>query len=308
MWLPNAFVATENGRRIAARPFRGAVDVPRRPPPGTIRILCLGGSVTEGWPLTPDVAYPRRLQEALAARVREPARIEVLNGGYAGSNSSLGLFFFESIARAYAPDVVTVHYGVNDFAPSLSFGQFVSDRRYVEMHRRAEASPALRAARRIAGRCRLHEAIRRGLFSLGRRLSRAQETGGIRRGIFPSRVPPADTERNLRGFLEAGQADGFETVFVFEATVDTDYQSIRDSFFGPYWDVFRKVARGSRAVLLTPDRVLDRQSEPRRTFFLDGCHMTPEGLRLFAGRMADELIRDGVVERAAARARARDAR
>ncbi len=87
-------------------------------PAGTTRTLCLGDSYTWGWGLDADVAYPRRLEDLLAAR---GLRAEVINTGVPGYNTVQCLLYLRERGFAYEPDVVVYQASVNDFnanAPS----------------------------------------------------------------------------------------------------------------------------------------------------------------------------------------------
>jgi len=79
---------------------------PRGKPPGTVRVLLLGGNVPEGFGVPQDLTLARLLE--LYADERRGARLEVLNaatGGWALDNS---LAFFRSQGAARAPDLVVL--------------------------------------------------------------------------------------------------------------------------------------------------------------------------------------------------------
>ncbi len=74
------------------------------------RILALGDSLTAGFGVAPDQAFPVRLQARLAA-AGIPA--EVVNGGVSGDTSAGGLARLDW-ALADRPDIVLVELGAND--------------------------------------------------------------------------------------------------------------------------------------------------------------------------------------------------
>ena len=74
------------------------------------RILALGDSLTAGFGLTPQQAFPVRLQACLAAA---GIAAEVVNGGVSGDTSAGGLARLDW-ALADHPDVVLVELGAND--------------------------------------------------------------------------------------------------------------------------------------------------------------------------------------------------
>lgn len=79
-----------------------------------VRILALGDSNTFGIWLDEKEAYPNRLAELWNAEGGEP-RIEVVNLGYPSTNSSRLLANAGAILDAFAPHLVLVQVGANDF-------------------------------------------------------------------------------------------------------------------------------------------------------------------------------------------------
>lgn len=78
--------------------------------PGTVRVVCLGGSTTES-------LWPFQMQDMLneaARREDRPTRFEVLNFGKIGYTSLHDLVTFAVDAIEFAPDYVVVHSGWND--------------------------------------------------------------------------------------------------------------------------------------------------------------------------------------------------
>ncbi len=75
-----------------------------------VRILALGDSLTAGWGLPEDAAFPAQLQRALAADGRD---VQVLDGGVSGDTTADGLARLDW-ALADHPDAVLVELGAND--------------------------------------------------------------------------------------------------------------------------------------------------------------------------------------------------
>jgi acyl-CoA thioesterase I len=78
--------------------------------PAATRILALGDSLTAGFGLAPQEAFPVRLQARLAAAGVEA---QVVNGGVSGDTSAGGLARLDW-ALADHPDLVLVELGAND--------------------------------------------------------------------------------------------------------------------------------------------------------------------------------------------------
>jgi acyl-CoA thioesterase I len=74
------------------------------------RILAFGDSLTAGLGLSPEQAFPARLQARLAA---EGIDVQVLNGGVSGDTTADGVARLDW-ALADRPDIVLVELGAND--------------------------------------------------------------------------------------------------------------------------------------------------------------------------------------------------
>jgi acyl-CoA thioesterase-1 len=78
--------------------------------PGDRVIVALGDSLTAGWGVAPDEAYPALLQERLE---REGFRYRVVNAGVSGDTSAGGLARLDWTLRT-EPEIVIVALGAND--------------------------------------------------------------------------------------------------------------------------------------------------------------------------------------------------
>lgn len=97
------------GRRINSLGFRDREVDPRKKP-GTIRVICMGDSVTgQGRP-----GYSQYLHERLTNYPPTPGTWEAFNMGVYGYSSLQGLRLFQKQGRGLDPDIVTVCYGWND--------------------------------------------------------------------------------------------------------------------------------------------------------------------------------------------------
>lgn len=79
--------------------------------PDTLRIFCIGGSTTRGWPFHHGRAYP----ELLGLRLKEldGRKTEVINAGFLASDSLLDLRLVKELA-AYSPDIFLLYEGRNE--------------------------------------------------------------------------------------------------------------------------------------------------------------------------------------------------
>ena len=101
--------------------FRGReFEIPK--PPGTFRILALGGSAV--W--NPSVkgteqTWAAKLEDKLNAHVKAdglPVKFEVVNGGVPGYTSAESLLNFIFRGQQVEPDAVVVYQGYNDYKPN----------------------------------------------------------------------------------------------------------------------------------------------------------------------------------------------
>ncbi len=81
--------------------------------PGSWRVACLGDSVTLGWGIRPQQAWPQVLEELAAASGRD---LEVMNVALGGWSTRQELIAWRRIVRRYRPDQVLVGICLNDVA------------------------------------------------------------------------------------------------------------------------------------------------------------------------------------------------
>jgi len=93
----------------------------------SLRIVCIGDSVTFGLDVDDDSTYPAQLQQIVAA-ADPKANVEVINAGVPGYTSRQGLVFFYKRLLRFKPDIVVAEFGFNDayskggwFTPSDSW-------------------------------------------------------------------------------------------------------------------------------------------------------------------------------------------
>jgi len=106
-----------------ARPFPGLVSsaqglredhlVPLAKPPGEIRILFLGDSVTFGYLVANEECFVDRVERELRTRV-PGARVECINAGVPGYSLFQGMRFLMTRGLAFEPDLVVLEFGWND--------------------------------------------------------------------------------------------------------------------------------------------------------------------------------------------------
>ena len=113
--------------------------------PDTVRILALGDSLTAGFGLAPDQAFPARLEKALRAEGRE---VSVINAGVSGDTTAGGRARLDW-ALAAKPRLAIVELGANDGLRGLDPNLTHANLDAILKRLKADGVPALLAARRV---------------------------------------------------------------------------------------------------------------------------------------------------------------
>ena len=88
-------------------------EFPLEKPPGSIRILMLGDSITLGWGIEAVDSVAKQLESEFRSRFPE-RKIDVINAGVGNYNTAMEVSWFLSKGVAYEPDMVVLNYFVND--------------------------------------------------------------------------------------------------------------------------------------------------------------------------------------------------
>jgi len=107
------------------RGFRDTRDFPYAKPAGTLRVLSLGDSQTQGYEVRQEATFSAVLERYLRGR---GVRAEVLNAGVSGFSTAEELAFLENEGYRYQPDVVVLAFYGNDFVDNLKANLFALDK------------------------------------------------------------------------------------------------------------------------------------------------------------------------------------
>jgi lysophospholipase L1-like esterase len=267
--------------------FRGP-DVARRKPPGTFRIVLLGGSTTHGWGVNDDQTIDWYLRRALA-EAHPRLRVEVLNLAFDGYDSYQDWARLRSDGLAFDPDVIIVNSGIND----------VRNTRIPDL-----ADPDPRAAMWTAELSRLREEERRGGPSWWTRLQHrsyvarfpgiARDALHVSRAVAAGRTTvPNDAaldyfERNLTRIGRLAAKRGIPVLFSRPPSALTSYDARATSLLS-YWVRDAATTQHYRELLAERmERVATAlQAEHRSAryvahgidvgLFIDDAHLTPQG-------------------------------
>jgi hypothetical protein len=106
------------------RGFRDTRHFEYQKPPGTLRVLVLGDSHTQGYEARQDHTYSAFLERYLRHR---GVQAEVLNTGVSGFGTAEELLFLENEGVRYQPDYVVLGFFANDYEDNLKTGLFGFD-------------------------------------------------------------------------------------------------------------------------------------------------------------------------------------
>jgi GDSL-like Lipase/Acylhydrolase family len=123
-----------------AQGFRDARNYRTERTPGTMRVLCLGDSQTQGFEVRQSETYPKVIERRLGEL---GITAEVMNCGISGFGTAEQLAFIENAGFDYRPDVVVLGWFANDPDDNVKSGLFaVRDGVLVEAGR--EHAPAVK--------------------------------------------------------------------------------------------------------------------------------------------------------------------
>jgi len=244
-------------------------EIPRRKDADTYRILCLGDSITWGFPLHYTRAYPYLL-ERLLDRLPVPLDFEVLNAGVPGYSSLQGRRYLEELLPL-GPDCITVMFGRNDQRQLREEGGVLPDRQV----------PILPgwviALRRLLGHSRLYGFLRSVL------VERQDVTAAERAQLDPRslRVRPSEFRENIRAIVEMARERGIAVVLITTARTPPPM---------PHYNrVLREMAESEGLPLADVARAFERRGVAE--LVVDDCHPNERGHRLIAQELAVTLAR-----------------
>jgi lysophospholipase L1-like esterase len=90
-------------------------------PKGTLRVACVGDSLTLGWGVAEEETFCAQIAQALRRRAARP--VEGLNFGVGNYNTVMELAVLRTKVFAYHPDVVVIQYYINDAEPVPTYSR-----------------------------------------------------------------------------------------------------------------------------------------------------------------------------------------
>ena len=247
------------------------VDHPRKKPSRELRVAVLGDSFTEGQGAPFEDSFPQVLGRLLQAG--RPGRVTILQGGCAGSDPVYETLLLEDRLLAYDPDWILLVVNGSDPGDIALRGGF---------DRARDGMPSPRWEWLFA---RSHLA----------RLVMMRTLGFDWNGLSPAenaerapRVVPTMLEAARRIEALAGRERRFVIV-----SHPVRHELVQAAYESKYADVLRVLEREGYAVLdILPKLAKQVPPEQRAALYwpIDG-HFKPEGYRLFAEVVHDQLVR-----------------
>ncbi len=256
--------------------FRG-MSYEKKKQKDIIRIICLGGSSTWGWPLVDTTKiYPAILEGSLNAHSANK-KFEIINAGVGGYSSFQDLMYLKHALLEYEPDIVTLCIGANDSNDNTDIFVAMTDREYWEYLKTKNSKPVkpvenlLREIRSYFMHSRVYNGLDCIIFQIKNRPKR--------------RVPVADFEDNLSEVLKLAKSHNFKVLLITEAHRSPD--AIRE-----YIDVLQRVSKNNNNVFFVDTRPFLEDD----SYFIDEMHPTYEGHEVIGKVIFDKILEINLVE------------
>jgi len=260
-------------------------EVPVERGPNDFRVLCLGDSITFGWGVRYEEAYPTLLADLL--REALPGQeIHVLNASCSGYSIHQGFEMLRRRGLRYRPDVVTIWFGWNDSTVWDGMTDAEHGRLFLRKH-----LLNFSATYRV-----LSYLLRRGEHESVTEEREQRDTG------LP-RMPPADYEARLREMVELARDNeispgrGARVVLIQGCYRDQLRSARRDEGrFEPdaYQKTVAEVAKQLDVPMLSVCDALHQAGASKKDF-LDSGHLDPDGLRVVADALFALLTDRGML-------------
>jgi lysophospholipase L1-like esterase len=268
--------------------FRGP-EVSLEKPPGTLRVLCLGGSTTydtnsdgETW----EDGLRSRLEEAYPGH-----KIEVLNFGMNAASMPFHVTQFALLGVHFRPDLVIVYAGVNDLWSGLGLQGFKPD----YSHRLGHWDDSHRSVQHYLPAWAMKSVAVTGMAFMFDRV-RGIEYDLVRQ-VWHNAPLAVD---NLEGFWAFRNSmvsiDGMARAHGAKTLIVTPFWSFRDDDrTNRLATEIRKAAEEAGLPVFDANTMLPRGDV---SLVVDDVHFSAKGSRLFADMLADFIMDKGLLENA----------
>lgn len=241
----------------------------------TFRIICMGDSVTFGWPSKLEHTYPKQLEKLLSLQFPEK-NFEVLNAGVPGYTSYQGLKLLQRDLIHYQPDLIIVYFAVNDRA-----GCYKPDK-----EQRILPGWIIWLENYYLRKFQFYKLLNKILLYFKYPLDRENH--------YPAhRVSPQDYRGNLEAMAKIGKDNGLKTLFITKPV---------------FYDPKEKIVFTDKRYVLPEDisqfdiySIFKRREDEANELFVDDCrpfnfHLTEKGQRILAEEIFYFLNKNKIIE------------
>lgn len=281
-FFPEEIVAAVNRTQVPIRTnslgLRSA-EITAAKPAGAVRILALGDSVTFGWGLRAEDAYPSQLASLLAT-LRPGHSFEVINAGVSGYGTWQERLWLQETGLSLQPDVVVVQAHLNDASDNLwgAAGWQGDSQGWLIEH-----SYLARLVQRV----------------LGSAAPRSDAPCAADWKVGIDRVCWQETEQQLSKLRDVAQAAGATTVLLSSPMrwqVEPGVRDVRAWVDAArYQDVLRQFADRNDWIYVDPLPAFRQAFSSGQSPFLDVGHPNEAGQRLMAQELYNALDQAGAL-------------
>jgi lysophospholipase L1-like esterase len=301
--------------------FRGR-ETTWEKPPGTFRILTLGGSSVYGQSESTDEAVWSARLEALLGEEPRARRVEVINGGVSGWTSfeMLGQLAFRGVDLA--PDLVIVYETINDVRAALYTAGDVEPHRDNTHWRSTWPVDRPSSLERMLQHSRAYLVWRRfftdyfqtrvdlGYYAMvnfdarSNELYCARSQGGYPGGVVPERGF-LNYRRNLESLISVAETHGAKVFIATQAVMEWDLATkecpeVQLASFRKIQDIQREVVRARGVALGETGAAIEAADASTfaatgKHLFKNDVHPFDEGSEVIARTIAAELVRQKLV-------------
>lgn len=249
-----------NHSGITTQGFRDLKVFSIHKPKDVFRVICIGDSVPFGYNTTTvktEETYPKVLEKLLKERVDD--KIEVINAGVPGYSSLQGLRYLKRDLLQYNPDLIIVHFGINDGAAAV----YLSDKEQPIFPN------WLIGLQNILNKSRTYQFLNKIIFYFKYR---------HKKHSYRARVDQMDYMKNIQAFAGVAKKNGFKAIFITPVLYEKNKINIG-------------LILPKDIICVNLSKIFKEKENKAEELFLDNCHLTVKGHQIVAEIIYTFLIK-----------------